>query len=359
MRKTKRMLAVALAATMVFGSSLTAFADEPVTSGGTDGSGTSEGHVEKELINVVLPTVPAGSTPFAYTMDPERLIQETEAAKYAEGTVFPEEDDTGVYFLTAENTYANTSNTLQAINKSSCPITLTVKVKTTQNTAKDIALATSSTVATTGTPNLYLGLTVGGATTVISAEEQTITKNIAGVPSNFEVAVQTNAETGAKSYVYQEKASATTWKAMNLSMEGAVSNLAIESDTTAPTVSVTWSYAKAADGAEAATDAVDYSTTPAAPTIAGATSVAGQAYDYTAIFTKGTALELSATGLTAVTWSSTVDGSYATSANISVNNGTATIAGNMWASAAAGDERFIKVTIGEDEKIVKITIATE
>lgn len=77
MRKTKRMLAIALAATMVFGSSLTAFADEPVTSGGTDGSGTSEGHVEKELINVVLPTVPSGSTPFAYTMDPERLIQET------------------------------------------------------------------------------------------------------------------------------------------------------------------------------------------------------------------------------------------------------------------------------------------
>ena len=270
MRKTKRMLAVALAATMVFGSSLTAFADEPVTSGGTNGSGTSEGHVEKELINVVLPTVPSGSTPFAYTMDPERLIQETEAAKYAEGTVFPEENDTGVYFLTAENTYANTSNTLQAINKSSCPITLTVKVKTTQNTAKDIALATSSTVATTGTPNLYLGLTVGGATTVISAEEQTITKNIAGVPSNFEVAVQTNAETGAKSYVYQEKASATTWKAMNLSMEGAVSNLAIESDTTAPTVSVTWSYAKAADGAEAATDAVDY-TANAAPSIATTT----------------------------------------------------------------------------------------
>lgn len=100
---------------------------------------------------------------------------------------------------------------------------------------------------------------------MVSAEEQTVTKNIAGVPSNFEVAVQTNAETGAKSYVYQEKASATTWKAMNLSMEGAVSNLAVESDTTAPTVNVTWSYAKAADGAEAATDAVDYSTTPAGP----------------------------------------------------------------------------------------------
>lgn len=266
MRKTKRMLAVALAATMVFGSSLTAFADEPVTSGGTNGSGTSEGHVDQELINVVLPTVASGSTPFAYTMDPERLIQETDAAKYAEGTTFPDaEGDTGVYFLTAANTYSNTSNTLQAINKSSCNITLTVKVKTTQNTAKDIALATSSTVATTGTPNLYLGLKVGNDTTVVKADEQTVTKTIAGSPANFEIAVADD------EYVYQEKASATIWKAMNLSMEGAVSNLAVESDTTAPTVNVTWSYAKAADDATTATDAVSYTTTPAsaAPSLTG------------------------------------------------------------------------------------------
>ncbi|SCW31698.1 hypothetical protein SAMN02910400_00320 [Lachnospiraceae bacterium C10] len=308
MRKTKRMLAVALAATMVFGSSLTAFANEPVTSGETNGSGTSEGHVEKELINVVLPTVPSGSTPFAYTMDPERLIQETDAAKYAEGTVFPEEDDTGVYFLTAENTYANSSNTLQAINKSSCAITLTVKVKTTQNTAKDIALATSSTVATTGTPNLYLGLKVGDETKVVSAEEQTVTKNIAGVPSNFEVAVQTNAETGAKSYVYQEKASATTWKAMNLSMEGAVSNLAVESDTTAPTVNVTWSYAKATDGAEAATDAVDY-TAQSAPAIATTTYTFSQDHAVEIDVNLG-AGNKAATGITSITYnngSSTLD----------------------------------------------------
>ena len=81
MQKFKRFMAVALATTMVLGSSLTAFADEPTTSGGTDGSGTSEGHVDKEVINVVLPTVASGSTPFAYTMDPEHLIQETNAGK--------------------------------------------------------------------------------------------------------------------------------------------------------------------------------------------------------------------------------------------------------------------------------------
>lgn len=335
MRKTKRMLAVALAATMVFGSSLTAFADEPVTSGGTNGSGTSEGHVEKELINVVLPTVPSGSTPFAYTMDPERLIQETDAAKYAEGTVFPEEDDTGVYFLTAENTYANSSNTLQAINKSSCAITLTVKVKTTQNTAKDIALATSSTVATTGTPNLYLGLKVGNETKVVSAEEQTVTKNIAGVPSNFEVAVQTNAETGAKSYVYQEKASASTWKAMNLSMEGAVSNLAVESDTTAPTVNVTWSYAKAADGAEAATDAVDYTAGPA-PTEVSAVAASGET-DLLIRLVSG--VNADASKIT----SAKVNNTAVTAENIAVSG-----SGNVWLKGVVSDAGNYSIEITYD-----------
>jgi len=270
MRKTKGIIAAALTATMLVGNCMTVLAD-PVTSGGTDGNGTSEGHVDKEVINVVLPTVAEGSTPFAYTMDPERLIQATDAAKYAEGTVFPDaEGDTGVYFLTDTNTYSNTSNTLQAINKSSCPITLTVKVKTTATAGDtDIALATSSTVATTGDPNLYLGLKVGDDTTVVKAEEQTVTKTIDGVAANFEVAVSEGA------YVYQEKADATTWKAINISMEAAVSELAIAATTTAPTVNVTWSYAKAATDATLATDVVEYSTAPAAPSVSATTVAVG------------------------------------------------------------------------------------
>jgi len=275
MLNTKKILAAALAATMVFGSSLTAFAEDPVTSGGSDGAGASEGHLEKEVLNVVLPTVPDGSTPFNYTMDPERLIRETEGAKYAEGTTFPEaEGDTGVYFQTAEKTYANKSNVLQAINKSSCDVKLSVKVNTTQKSDKDIALATSSTVATEGTPNLYLGLVVGSTKTTVKAEEQTVDKVIAGTPGNFETTVVTN-DSGVKSYAYKEKADASTWKAMNISMEGAVSNLAIAADATAPTVNVTWAYEKATTGT-AAEDAVDYSTAPAGPTeaSASATSVA-------------------------------------------------------------------------------------
>lgn len=269
MKRTKKMAALVLAASMVMSSSMVAFAEDPVTSGTgtTSGAGAVEGHVNKEVLNVDLPTVPAGTSAFAYTMDPERLIQGTDAAKYAEGTTFPDKNsDTGVYFLTGDNTYANTSNTYQVVNKSSAAIALTVEVQATQNTAKDITLGSSTTPAGT-TPELYLGLKVGNDVKPVSTTKATFTKTIAGTPGNFEVTVATAEDGTTKSYVYKEKADATSWKAMNISMTGSVNNVDIEADTTAPTVDVTWSWAKAADNATADTDAVDYTGVPATSSV--------------------------------------------------------------------------------------------
>lgn len=266
MRRTKKMMALALAASMVLGSSAVAFAaDGDTTPGGTgsvSGSGAVEGHVNKEVLNVILPTVPTGqASAFAYTMDPERLIQGTDAAKYAEGTVFPAADaDTGVYFLTDTNTYSNESNTYQVINKSSCDVDLTVKVKATQNTAKDITLASSNGVSTTA-PELYLGLKVGSSEQAVSATEATVNKTLAGNKNNFVITVDTK-EDGTKEYAYKEKDSTSGWKAMNISLTGTVSKLDIASDTTAPTVDVTWSWAKAADNATPSTDAVEFKEGP-------------------------------------------------------------------------------------------------
>lgn len=282
MRKMKQGMAVVLTATMVLGSAFTVLADDtPATSGGTSGAGTSEGHVDKEVVNMVLPTVAAGTSPFAYTMDPERLIQETEGAKYEDFTFPAKDSDTGVYFLTGDKTYANTSNTLQAVNKSSCDVTLTVKVKATASAGgKDITLATSSTPSTTAS-ELYLGLKVGSGTQVVSGTEATVAKTVAGTPTNFATTVKDKegSSTGEKVYAYEEKADATTWKAINISMTGAVSEKAITADTTAPTVDVTWSYAKAADGASVDTaDQTDYSAGPSVVfTNAGAITVSSLA----------------------------------------------------------------------------------
>lgn len=271
MKKTKKMMALALAASMVMCSSFTALAEDPAPlgSGNTTAEGTVEGHVDKEILKVVLPTVAAGSSAFSYTMDPERLIQGTDKAKYADGTTFPaKESDTGVYFLTADKTYANTSNAYQVINKSSCNITLTVKAKVSKNTDNDISLATSDTVSST-TPELYLGLSVGDGTatpTVLTATEQTIQKTIPGRSNNFTVGVKTNAD-GTKSYTYKEKADATKWDSVKIQMTGKVSTKDIASNTTAPTVDVTWSWDKAADDATAATDVVEVTINPPAVTL--------------------------------------------------------------------------------------------
>lgn len=275
MRKMKQGLAVALAATMVLGSAFTVLA-APAGTGSTTGAGASEGHVNKEVLNMVLPTVAAGTSPFAYTMDPERLIQETGGAKYEDYTFPAAASDTGVYFLTGDKTYANESSTLQAVNKSSCNVTLTVKVKATASAGgKDIPLVSAASTSTSAA-ELYLGLKVGSSTQAVSTTEATVTKTVAGTPGNFETTVKDKegGAQGEKEYVYQEKEDATTWKAMNISMTGNVNNYKIDADTTAPTVEVTWEYDKAAESATPDTaDQTDYTTTPPTPATSSAASI--------------------------------------------------------------------------------------
>lgn len=238
----------------------------PTTPGGTGtstGTGSSEGHLDKEKLNVVLPTIASGSTPFNYTMDPERLIQETNGVKYEDFTFPAVDSDTGVYFQTGEKEYKNTSNTYKVINKSSCNVTIDVDVQATASAGgKDIALATAAPADSAATAELYLGLTAGNETKAVSMTKATISKTIAGNENNFETVYKNNA------YAYEEKATlAGPWKAMDISMTGAVNKKAIAADTTAPQVAVTWTWKKAADDATVDTGAeVDY-TDNAAPSI--------------------------------------------------------------------------------------------
>ncbi|SET12797.1 hypothetical protein SAMN02910413_1869 [Pseudobutyrivibrio sp. C4] len=285
--KAKKILAVLTAATMVMAMSITAFAADGDTTGtGTvDGTGASEGHVEQKHMNVVLPT--ATEQTFAYTMDPERLIQTTNGGKYAEGTTFPEaNEDTGVYFLTGEKTYSNESNELQIINKSSHDIKVDVKVKTTASAGgKDIALATDALAADETSPKLYLAAVVGegenATNQILSATETPVTKKLAGNPGNYEIVVEENAETDAKEYVYKQKTTGLTdWTALKFKIKGAVSNAAITADTTAPKITVTWSFAEPeSTDTNLSTDGVGtYSDEPAATAVASCSYVNGKAF---------------------------------------------------------------------------------
>lgn len=356
----KKLMTAILVTTMVMGSTLTAFAADTDKTGSTSGSGSSEGHVEKEVESMILPTVPTDNTksPFKYTMDPERLIQETGGKKH-EGIKLPAEaSDTGVYFQVSENEYANTSSTLQAINNGSCNVTLTVTAKATASAGgNDITLATSATPSTSSA-ELYLGLKVGkkDAPTVLKADAQTITKTIEGTSGNFEVTVDDQGK-----YVYQQKADATTWKAIEMNLTGAVSDAAITDDTTAPTVDVTWSYAKAADGAAVDTDdQVDYTEAPAdrAPSIA----VTAYDYDRTATFdivTDFGAGDLAATSIKSVKIGA--DGqTFATDLTSScvISGNKITFPSGKLGTAAVGDKKYVQVTFDDDTAVVlTLTVA--
>jgi len=248
--QNKRILAAFLVATMVIGSSLTAFAEGPVTSGGTEGEGTSEGHVNKHIISVTLPTIDEGATPFAYTMDPERLVNETSAAKYAEGSTFTDDAKAnGVYFTTATNKYDDKSNELKAVSQSSADVKLIVEVETEASTNDiplvDEAPALSGDNAVTD-PQLYLALKVDDTTKAVKSDEKvTIETTIAGKDANF----QTEVESG--NYVYKAKTGDDiTWNEATIQMSGVVSKASAEG-LTAPTLKVTWKYEDPAEEPEA------------------------------------------------------------------------------------------------------------
>lgn len=270
MKNYKRIMAVLMAATMVTGSSLAALAsggdptpEAPVTSGSSEGEGESEGHVERKVMNVTLPTVASGTTPFAYTMDPERLIKETGNKRFGEDVIFPAADaDTGVYFNTGKKggdgddkdkiVYKNESSALKVINESSHAIELTVKAEA-DSADTDLPLVAADAYEDADDTSLYLGLIVGAkdAVQVKADEAATDTVTIAGTAGNFKLDYNTTSNkyeyrvlTLAEYQALDGNGSkeALEWQESSFKLEGGVTEGEIASTTTAPDLTVTWSW---------------------------------------------------------------------------------------------------------------------
>lgn len=169
--KMKKFLAVAMAATMVVGSGVTAMA----TSGTTDYSGTvsagnakditgsgTEAFVDKNVMKVTVPTTLEGL--FSYKVDPQGLVSATGSYDGVE----VEGDATGVVFKNAATdggkaTISSESDPVKITNKSSVPVKMAITVKATDAASNAIAtttLADSADFTTTANSGkaLYLGL---------------------------------------------------------------------------------------------------------------------------------------------------------------------------------------------------------
>ncbi len=253
----KRKVAVLLTGIMVFGSTFTVFAADPTNPTTANGTGEFEGHVDREIMDVVLPTVPDTYDPFDFQVDPERLIRETGGMRYA-GKTFPaEQGDTGVYFLVSANEFANETNEFTAINKGAVSANLTVEVEAKASPAYNIELvsnkaeATPAAEAVEGKAKLYLGLKVADkdpvAVTSDNKASQTVVMNDSY--DNYTVSWNSAAQEGAGGYEFIKKSDASGWDEKSFSIEGSTNYVKSADGATSPSITVTWKYASLADAA--------------------------------------------------------------------------------------------------------------
>ncbi len=239
---------------MVLGMSTNAFAAN-TGSGDTTSNGTFEGHVDKKVIEVMLPTVAVTSDTFAFTMDPEGLIEATTHAKYPDASFT---GDTGVYFLSDTNTYTKDSKKLKVTNMGIADVDVTLTAQATVGATGVEVVANSGAAFDGASPNLYLGIVVDGTVsdsdaavpeTAVTDENGSAASVIVGLQGrdeNYQISVSGN------DYVYAKKSGIadTGWNSFEFGLTGACDKTADWSNvqTTGSTVKVTWAYAEAVSG---------------------------------------------------------------------------------------------------------------
>ena len=234
----RKLMVGTLAVTMVLGSSMTVFAEEQT--GNATGTGTSVGHLDKEVLTVTLPT--GTDNTFDYYVDPERVIDL--AGHLTDNTAVTKNAD-GVYFKNKDNTFSSSSDAVEFVGKNSVDVDVSVKAEVNATAGdKAIALVKDDAALTEATtPALLMNLTVGTETKAITSEGATAKAEIKGVPDNFEVKV----EGGAYKYTAKADADASSWKKTTVQLSGKTNQKDVTSDMTAPQIKLTWTIGKHVD----------------------------------------------------------------------------------------------------------------
>lgn len=232
----RKLVAGTLAATMVVGSSMTVLAADQ--SGNATGTGTSVGHLDKEITTVTLPV--NTDSVFNYYVDPERVIDL--AGKLTDNTSVTKNAD-GVYFKNKDNSYSSSSDAVEFEGKNSVAVDVSVKAEVEATAGgKDISLVADDAALTAATtPALLMNLTVGSETKAITSDGATATAKLDGVADNFEATVESGA------YKYAAKADATGWKKTTVTLSGKTNKMDVAADMSAPKIKLTWTIAKHQD----------------------------------------------------------------------------------------------------------------
>lgn len=244
----KKAIASMLAVTMVLGSSIMSFAGEATTnpttsSNTTTASGNFEGHLDKSVINVTLPTVSADN--YNFIIDPEALISQTSGKRYPNAK-FDTTDVTGVYFASGtegdKTVYSSKTVMPDVVNKSSVSVNVTMSIEIT-NLNPAIKTVSESAVNTGTDANLWLAVTDGTDKEEVVGTTASMTKEIAGVSDNY--VVSWNEAKGEYQYVIKDDAVESSWQKTTLGLTGACNtngDWSASGLSEGSTVEVTWKY---------------------------------------------------------------------------------------------------------------------
>lgn len=123
--RTKKLLALGMAAVMMLSSAVTVFADvdDPSDAHGTiSGDGTLEGYVDKDVFTVTLPT----TTDVDFKLDPQELMKAASVAATLDDASLSAGYGSTALFTVSTNKYASKSNDITVVNKSTFPVAVTI-----------------------------------------------------------------------------------------------------------------------------------------------------------------------------------------------------------------------------------------
>lgn len=254
----KKILAIALCATMAFGTTMVYAADTDVSSEGDatnsgsalEGDGLVEGYLSSDVFKVTLPTTTDAG--IEMTLDPQGLLNVIDNGKYSTG-------DGAIYFPGAtDNTK---SDDIVVKNKSSFKVDVELDVAVT--TGDKITLVDDSAkLADATTPSMYLEITDDASApnvkaladaTKVSTTLDAIEYEIKTADSATDGYTQSKTEPG-KYYAYLPK-SASDAETVTYNISGSCDSTADWSGAVdeTPSISVTWTVKKHAE-APAATN---------------------------------------------------------------------------------------------------------
>lgn len=253
----KKIMAFALATTMVIGSSVTVFAEG--TAKTADGTSSFEG-VDINFAQATSLTVPAvPTTGFGYIADPNGLIKESASSRYANSTWA----DTahGVFFKTSSESgntvYSEKSAALEVVNNNAAPIIVSAKIK--QLAAGTNVIFTDDATFGGTTPStaksVYIAVTDGTNTKALKAggAEVELPISVSGKVGNYELKWNAKANSGNGAYEYTLKTGIATtdkdkWNKTAFYVTGALNENAewTGASDTFPTLTVTWDVAAGA-----------------------------------------------------------------------------------------------------------------